>query len=193
MDGLAEYFVLLGQGEDEGWMQILVFIVMAVIWVIGGIMKSRSEKQKQQEKVQGQPVRPVRPKARTIYQEKAPKQPPARPKPRPLQERPAKRPTFDRIFAPDRIKQKIIDKIFPQQKPVELKTKPAVTSPKPTEAAIQTKMIKARDEKEKAGAVVGEVVLDFGEPEQLQAAIIHYEILGKCVGQREIEEQIWSR
>ena len=36
-------------GEDTGWSQLLVFIVLAVFWSIGGIMKARAEKTKQQK------------------------------------------------------------------------------------------------------------------------------------------------
>ena len=76
---------MLAQNEDGGgWVQLLVFVVMAVIWALGGILKAKSnrvgrdksDKQPQQpprptpihEKPTGQPQRPVaapKPSAKT--------------------------------------------------------------------------------------------------------------------------------
>ena len=42
---LDVYFV----DDNTGWMQILVFVVMAVVWVVGGILKARANRVGKQE------------------------------------------------------------------------------------------------------------------------------------------------
>ncbi len=55
------YFI--AQKEDGGWMQLLVFVVMAVIWVIGGILNAKKNKEEQQQEQPGPATRqPARPK-----------------------------------------------------------------------------------------------------------------------------------
>ncbi|MHC4582740.1 MAG: hypothetical protein ACYS14_14890 [Planctomycetota bacterium] len=40
MSNLFAQLVLARRGPDDGWMNILVVVVMAVIWIIGGIVKA---------------------------------------------------------------------------------------------------------------------------------------------------------
>ena len=45
MQKLLNEMVLAARNNDEGgWMQLLVFAVMAVIWIVGGIIKARQNK-----------------------------------------------------------------------------------------------------------------------------------------------------
>ena len=37
------------KGDAEGWMQMLVFIVLAIFWAIGGIVKARANQRAQQK------------------------------------------------------------------------------------------------------------------------------------------------
>ena len=51
MYSLLTQSVLAARNSDDesGWIQLLVFIIVAVIYAIGGILKARSNKQKQQK------------------------------------------------------------------------------------------------------------------------------------------------
>ena len=58
---MVETFFIIarnGDGEDTGWSQILVFVVLAAFWLVGGIMKAKSEKanRRQQENSGDKPV-----------------------------------------------------------------------------------------------------------------------------------------
>lgn len=46
MSGLLPQIILAARryDEDAGWMQLLVFVIMAVFWALGSIIKSRSKK-----------------------------------------------------------------------------------------------------------------------------------------------------
>lgn len=43
---LLQTIVLARNGDSYGWTEILVLIVMAVIWAVGGIIKSKANKEK---------------------------------------------------------------------------------------------------------------------------------------------------
>ena len=51
---------LLGEGEEGGWVQLLIFVAVGGIWLLGNIMKARSDKleeQKREERKQNRPAR----------------------------------------------------------------------------------------------------------------------------------------
>jgi len=184
MDWLTGQFAVLGQGpdgEESGWMQLLVFIVLAVFWAIGGIMKARAAAKAQAEKNK-QPKGPA-------------PQAPARP-----------RPSFERIFEAQPEKARARPKEaqaakMAQQLSQAKAAKPVPKAPVAAEAAkgvVPQQMGEAKPVVEApaevtALAAVEGLGLEIGSSEQLRAAILHYEIFGKCVGVREPQEQAWMR
>jgi hypothetical protein len=55
----ARHF-LLGEGGEGDWVQLLIFVAVGAIWLLGNIMKSRSDKleeQKREERKQNAPAR----------------------------------------------------------------------------------------------------------------------------------------
>jgi hypothetical protein len=63
MDWLAGQLAILCQGpdgEENAWMQLLVFIVLAVFWAIGGIVKARNTKAQEEKQKRQTPPRPPR-------------------------------------------------------------------------------------------------------------------------------------
>jgi hypothetical protein len=183
MDWLAGQLAILGRrsnGDEEGWMQLLVFIVLAVFWAIGGIMKARSakardEKQRQQSK--------------------------PRPQPRP-------RPSFERLLRsePEKARTRAVQVQRPRPGRRFERDKGAreqVKEPVAVQSSESVKDVLAEVDKidhigeiapmEAAMAAVAGQGIELGTSEQLRAAMLHYEIFGKCVGLRESREHVWMR
>jgi hypothetical protein len=181
MDIVTGQLVIISRaanGDEEGWMQLLVFIVLALFWVVGGIIKARAaktqqEKQKQQPKPRPRP----RPSLERFLQAE-----PQKPRTRPMQTRAAKM-----------ARQLARDKAAEQEKkePVAVRSSESVKDVlaevdkidhiceiAPIEAAI---------------AAVAEQGIELGTSEQLRTAMLHFEIFGKCVGLREAQENVWMR
>ena len=58
MNTLLAQLILVAEGEDLGkWTNILFVIVLAVIWLVGSIVKATAKKPEGEEKKQGQPSR----------------------------------------------------------------------------------------------------------------------------------------
>jgi hypothetical protein len=183
MDIVAGQLVIISRaanGDEEGWMQILVFIVLAVFWAIGGIMKARAaktqqEKQKQQPKERPQP-RP-RPSLERFLQRE-----PEKARARPMQARAAKI-----------ARQLVRDKAAEQAK----------KEPVAVQSSESVKDVLAEVDKidyigeiapvEAAMAAVARQEIELGTSEQLREAMLHFEIFGKCIGLREEQEHVWMR
>ncbi len=187
MDWLAGQLVVLGRGADgdeNGWMQLLVFIALAVFWAIGGIIKARAaksqdEKQKQQTKPRPQPR--TRPSFERLLRSE-----PEKARTRPMQVRASK---MARQLARDKavprpVKQpkqaEAVDYRYRGGPPEAVEEKKGVVEAAPLAAAT-------------ALAVVEGPGVEIGTSEQLRAAMLHYEIFGKCVGLRETQEHVWMR
>ena len=140
-----------GDGEDSGWSQILVFVVLAAFWLVGGIMKAKNEKANRQ-KQNSQGDKPV-----------------------------FRKPLFQP--APASIARQI------GLKPKAPAEKAKKESLKPVEMAGAVK--RAERKVTKSIAESAEDVFEIpkqiipDDPEQLKAAILHYEILGKPIALRE--------
>jgi len=180
MDWLSVQTIVLGRGpdgEENGWMQLLVFIVLAVFWAIGGIMKARSaksqnDKQKQQTKPRPQP-RPRPSLERFLRGE------PEKARTKPMQVRASKMAqqlAMDKAGGKQPAQAKAFDyRLRGVQPEVVAQEKPDV------EAAPG------------ALAVVDRPEVEIGTSEQLRAAMLHCEIFGKCVGLRQSQDHVWMK
>jgi len=148
---LAAQCILAARGTDDEnpWVQILVFILFAVIYAIGGIIKARSAKQ----------------------QQKKAEMPPPRPRPRP-QAPPV-------AGAPQAVRPRIPRTAVSQPAPT-ITTRPEARIPTPSVAATEPeKPVRAFPE--------------LQEPDALRRAILYYEILGKPVSLRQLDDPLTGR
>jgi len=155
---LSGQIYVIAQDEDGGWVQLLVFVVMAVIWALGGILKAKRLKDEQrEEEPQRQPARPkraiLRPEHRAVGIG---------------EEKTTLRSAFLQNIFPDIEKQRPAKIIKPVETPVVIKRKPLKTTLK-------------RAEKEH----IVEDILKLDNPDDLRRAILHYEILGKPLALRQ--------
>ncbi|MHC4396264.1 MAG: hypothetical protein ACYS1A_11485 [Planctomycetota bacterium] len=180
--------IVLAARDEGGWMQILVFVMIAVFYGISYFLKAKSnklEKEQQQEKPQdgGRPVQ--KPCRRTER--------PVRKTAQPQQRRPI-RPAYREIARPQPILEKIsIKKDRTQlQRPaevIEMKIQPELVG-KPFEPLPDMDLGLAVKKTTVPDGVLKEPLFDVDDPEALRRAILHYEILGKPVSLRGSSEQI---
>jgi len=199
--------------EDTGWMQMLVFIVLAVFYVVGSILKARANKQQklEQEEPGGRPPESTRgvPKAfkQTPYQQAqrpvghAPKIQPS-----PQVAKPQVQPPRRKIVRPQPAGRKPSIKT---EEAIELPTLEALETPKVSLPGPQlqadtevlpeftAKTIKKLEDmristpaETPQAKYLAEILLDYDDPEKLRRAILHYEILGKPLSLRRSSEHI---
>lgn len=170
MYNLLMQIVLAARGDKnnkgENFIQILVFVVMAILWIVGGIAKARSNKIKDsdfQDEQEGE-------------EKKLAKQPIQRFVKREVAKSVQKSGIGEKLLAG--LKSSDLGKIELKEsiiKPIKL--------PK-MERAISAK--KVVTEKSRVEELVG----DFGEAGKLENAILHSEILGKPLALRRGSESI---
>jgi len=190
-------FVFLSKNEDfEGWMQILVVVIMAVVYGLGSILKAAKsrklegkEGQEQDEEpfdhAQDRQPRPAGPAARWQYQEVNQLQRPETAWAKPV------------VQKPMQTKQSVLTvPEEPQLKPLQARiqelpdTKPEIE--KLPEFISET--VKGLEYK-RSGVTVpaeaaettyhGKPLFDVSDPEAIRRAILHYEIFGKPLSLRD--------
>jgi len=193
--------------NDRGWMQLLVFIVLAVFYGLGSLLKARARKAESEKKQQKpSPARPQRsqrqvsPLFRTfkqaLYQ-------PARPA---AQARPQSQPPRRKIARPQPVAQKptaqkLSVSLEPANPPESAVLMPSMPSVKPhlketphlavpPAANLKAKYTHIPTKAAEAEAI-GQGTLDLGDPDRLKRAIIHYEIFGKPLSLRQPSERIY--
>jgi len=184
----------------EGWTQILVFVVLAVVYALGSILKARANKV-EQEKLQGQKPPPTppergqelqkqplrqfgRPIERADRMEYRPQVQPARRKvmrPKPAAE---KQPTSQQPLKPPELPELSLES---PQLETGIEELPDYTSKtlqklKTERLGIAAKARKVED--------VSVPVLDYADMDALRRAILHYEILGRPLSLRDPSERI---
>ena len=215
MNNLLAQLILAARNsdsEDTGWMQMLVFIVLAAFYVIGSILKARANKQQklEQEEPGHKPPESTRgapkPLAKTLYRQAqrpvghAPKSQPS-----PQQVQPPRR----KIIRPQPVGRKSSIKTEQAIKlpTLEVLETPKVSLPRPQLQAdleelpeftietvakdIRLSSIEALGAKRIGIAgetpqtkYLAEILSDYDDPEKLRRAILHYEILGKPLSLR---------
>ena len=186
MDVLAGHLVIISRaanGDEEGWIQLLVFIVLAVFWLVGGIMKARSAKRQQEKQKQQPKPRPrPRPSLERFLQRE-----PEKTRTRPMQTRASKITRQSLSFARGRL---VPDKAAEQAKkePVAVQLSESVK-----DVLAGVNKINHIGEIAPMEAAVSGQGIELGTSEQLRAAMLHFEIFGKCVGLRQAQENVWMR
>jgi hypothetical protein len=165
--------------EDSGWTQILVFIVMAVIYALGSIAKTKKVKTKEGEEpakggLAGESLNP--PGKRQI--------------------------TKAGLLHTPRTGHRVTIRPVSDGRPAVVGTETAQVQPAPISTGKQIIELAARtgSEMETIGvpipseipvpAYLAEILSDYADPEKIRKVILHYEILGKPLSLRESPENI---
>ena len=194
-DFLAQ-LILARHSDDEGWMNILVVVVMAVIWMIGGIVKAMKAKS-------GEEQQPGRASSRKppAHGRAGQRQIPARPQrpaaPGQPAQVPKKRTTLAdlraaaRKFAADAERAFQPETTAPTPKP----SQPISHSPARPETPpiIEPGVPPVKGLARKRAAKVqtppmrqlSDLLSDYTDPDKLRKAILHYEILGPPLSLRD--------
>lgn len=218
MNDLLAQIILAARNNDvEGWMSILVVVVLAVFWAIGGILKAKTKKPANQDEEQ-LPRKPAgRPPERSrvtreelLKRPQRPVGPPQRRKYRPGVQQPAtkiavRRPAARKLAA--EAEQAPLKTIEPTLKPElslpEPQIRPGFEELPELEAEIQelpeftSKTVEGLVGKREGmpaefieSRYLSEVLSDYADPDELRRAIIHYEILGRPLSLRGPSGQI---
>ena len=206
MSILLAQIVLAGRNEDvDGWMNILVVVVLAVFWALGGIIKARKIAQsRQKEPLARRPVRRPAPQTTMLreqllkgsdrYAAPAGRRPaPARSSAEQTRTKLAEWRAAARKFADE------AEQAFRAQMAETPPESPPQTSHKlkPQFAAQETPEFAAKlsitPEKPPARSTpetqpeeyLTELLADYADSDQLRRAILHYEILGRPLSLRE--------
>jgi hypothetical protein len=195
--------------EDSGWAQILVFIIIAVIYALGSIVKAKRGKTEGQEESAFGGLRKTRQRAPTAegvskqrIMEGQPRVAPALGGPRP-QHQVTARPTAGWT----EVVGQILEAVTGQARPVPARS-PAVPGVQVSPPSVAQAELKAQpsqvtvSEPEDKHAPVPalaqvsmpenlyEILADYADPEKVWKVILHYEILGKPLSLRQPPDSI---
>ncbi len=210
MNILSGHIVLAQRGPGDEWTNLLFVIVMAVLWLVGGIIKAMKTKAENQQQTRQTPARKPSDQKRGAQQQ-APTQRPQRPAagpPRAAQQAPGaakKRSTLEEMREAARRFAAEAEQSFkeetPKPKPTPRPPKQTKPSPKPQiyrEAKAEIKPVgapimqsagkgKPQDvfAQKPASEKLSDLVSDYADPEKLRKAILHYEILGPPISLRD--------
>ena len=196
---LAQIILARRSPDDEGWMNILVVIVMAVIWIVGGVVKAMKTKSQEQQPRRVPPRKPPNQGRGAQQQTPAQAQRPAGPaqdrrQPAGVQ---AKRMTLADLREAARRFAAEAEQAFQGQttQPVPKEpgppAKPAVRPEVTPSIEPAIAPIKGVAEDQSAAAKIPpaqylpDLASDYADPESLRKAILHYEILGPPLSLRQ--------
>jgi hypothetical protein len=183
-DILVQTLLAARKGDFEDWANILFVLVLAVFWVLGGIIKARGavrRGRKEEEQLPGKPERRPPERARGLRRQTF----------GPVQRR-EYRPVAQQLRARISRPQPIVPKYAPKTeegvrvRPLEVPEVPGVSKLPPSMPSVRLERKEAREPVDKPFV---ERLLDFDDADKLKRAILHYEIFGKPVSLRSSEEQ----
>jgi hypothetical protein len=184
--------------NDKGWMQILVFVILAIFYAVGSIVKTRANKTAPKEKQTTH--KPGRKPPESAIDLQMLKQLFGLPE----ETESSRQPSYE-ASKPQAVKPQVQPTHRKVARPATARSAPydvaGVTSSQPAGMAmpqVQPKLEKVpRLTAEVAAPVeipqakyLSEILSDYENPESLRRAILHYEILGKPISLREPSEQI---
>jgi len=214
-------FILLARGDDiEGWMDILIMVLLAAAYGLSAILKTKKGKKEQEQTEQPQTRKPqrrppagrgvleqfVREIQRAVEPTQKQESPPATQQAHPKVARPE--PAYAVRKYTDEAKQ--VTRLKPIPTPAEptitipaSKVQPAFEEiPELGTSILELPDFTGKTAEEQAGKGVGmpaevvesiylsEVLSDYADPEELRRAILHYEILGRPLSLRGPGEKI---
>ncbi|MBN2456724.1 MAG: hypothetical protein JXB29_09355 [Sedimentisphaerales bacterium] len=179
--------VLGSNGQDNGWTQLLVLVMLAVVYGLGGLLKARSRKAAEKEQEQptskaGKDAEPaVQGWGKAQYHKVQQKSASLGPKVR------GRVQIYPKQRKVSRPKAAIHKPTFEPTKPsfVQPLGLEEIKAPEVTVDFEELSKIDAGGERKGAKSGLSELVLDYPGYDTLQMAILHYEILGKPLSLRE--------
>lgn len=179
--------IAMGRNEGfEGWMQLLVIVIVVVGYALSSILKAKAKRVEEQEGQERQPG--------LAYPGVSAVQPPATEatRPRPVVEKTAtavrqamRAQAVEAVVKPKLAPTPQLEVKFPEVP--ELKVEGLLESRREvfTEAGLKAASVPVLQE-----VALAESLLDYRDPAELRRAILHYEILGKPLSLRGPGEQI---
>jgi hypothetical protein len=209
MNDLLLQIILARRNDDvDSWMNILFVIVLAIFWLVGGIIKAKANKSQtgSNDNLPRKPVRkpPVHSRQAREQMLKRLERPAdsaqgQRQQPRPAGQKP--RMKFSdlqaavRKFAVDAEKAFQADTSKPVPKPRPPSTEQQIIAEKLEPAEPVTTTIMGLQDKRAyepeqipESEYLSELLTDYADPEELRRAILHFEILGKPLSLRDPSE-----
>lgn len=207
MSELLAQVIFAARNDDfENWVQILIFVIVAVFYVLGSILKVKAKKvEGQQKELQLRQPQPGRPVVRVQHRRAQPQREktmlaqPITQKVRAETERAALGRVVEPTLQPKfqmptpQLETKISE--LP-----EIRIRPGLQElPEFTSGAVKALNAEGvtpvsdfgelgRAEQIPEVEVLPEDILNYSDPEQLRRAILHYEILGRPLAVRDFEE-----
>jgi len=183
--------IIFARNEDvENWMNILLVVIIAVFWALGGLLKARARnaKEESEEPQSDKPVR-SRPKTSTNLRKEFFKQlgfsHPAGQDSRQYRrqiEQLRRRITRPRPTSLSMETEKKPISVPSKEERSKLTSEPVIE--------LKDKDVVAIHQETPGDAFTAKSLLDYTDPDELRRAILHYEILGKPLSLREPEEHI---
>ena len=164
---LAKVIFLARGNEADGWMQILIFVIMGVIYAVGSLAKAKANKlsrQEQEDDEQQQPQdRPVQKRALKagLHKDIA---------------------TFINANQPSNQNRTTKTK-YAQARKAQLEPQLNIAD-MAAKKPLRSKSTKALKTTAPQESISG-LLTDYGDTDSLKKAILHYEILGKPIALRE--------
>ena len=207
-DFLAQIILAAQNRDTKGWGNILFIVGLAVLWVIGGILKARAnKKQKDEEQLTRKPglapsdragVREHKAVEKTPYEQvqRPTARTPYRREPQPQIEPPRRKIARPQLFVQKFVTEKAqaapLETIELLEEPelpvptVQLEHKFEELPEFTAKTAKELGDIRVRTPAETPRArYLAEILLDYSDPEDLKRAILHYEILGRPLSLRD--------
>jgi len=204
---LAQFIVSARNNDIEGWMNILIVVIIAILWAIGGIIKAKSQKsyKEQEEQPIGKPARNWPhsakelkkkslfeiPRDRTVgsgpirqYRRQIEKLRRRISYPRPIASRIVNDKTTMPITLAQASKEPKFSKVKPKIQPITEQHKEKGFEGEPIKDFSLSSAVKAKLE------IPVDFLFDYTDPNELRRAILHYEILGKPLSLRRPGEHI---
>jgi hypothetical protein len=170
--------------QDNGWVQLLVFVIVAVIYALGNIVTAKKGKagEEAQEPAKGgfgqagfQPVAKGRPGKRQITEAGLPHRPRTG-------QQVVIRPVSDR-------QPKVASVEVAEVQPAPISGGKQIIELAAKTVSVENTGIPILTEVAKSERLV-EILSDYADPEKVRKVILHYEILGKPLSLRESPENI---
>ncbi len=184
--------LILARGNDfEGWMDILVLVIIAAVYGLGAIIKTKRKKPQEQgeQELGRKPARKPATGGRGVLEQFFNELRGLAESAQGRESRPIGQPARQKIARP----QSAVRKYAAEAKQagrVQLTTrlaKPEFTG-KTVEGLAGKRMDMAAEVPE--SKYLSEVLLDYADPDELRMAILHYEILGRPLSLRDPSGQI---
>ena len=201
--------IVLARGNDDGWINILIMVVLAAVYGIGALVKARGKKAEDQAQEQqnhkpqrkpstggggileqlfreiqqvaeGKPTGETRPSGQTARQQTI--------RPQAAVRKDAAETKQSRQTAPSKSK---LSKPIPQAQPdfdklserdTGTQSLPEITT---NVVGLSGKRKRRMPSQSAESSYLSEVLFDYEDPDELKRAILHYEILGKPLALRD--------